>query len=387
MALRLDPKQANLLVPSQDIQQVSPWHAARTSIVQVNPDPDAGDVFKVGSRYDSAGKAFVDLYCMGKPALMRIAAAAGIVWSFRDSGVVSVNSSYVCYKAVAAVRLPDGSFQPILANKEIDLEVIEAELRDQALKKVEGGVSAADAKIYKGEWRKVKTPQGEKNVYFLDDAEKARYVEASVHTNMIQWRKNKLMRAETGAMLRVIRAALGIKSQYTEDELKKPFIVPRIDFSPDYSDPEVRNALLQHGVEAMSNLFGQSTPPRVALGTVRGSAAPELALPGGARTAEPIDVSGQASGEDSDPWAGSDDSEPETSEVPAHETEVPGSAAGHLFGDVSAPPEGPQPARASHAGNCDQCGTGITEKVLAYSQSKFGRPLCYKCQKEAGVSA
>ncbi len=373
-----DPSTANVLVPTQDIQQVSPWHAARTSIVSVSADPDSGDVFNVGSRWNAQTRQSIPLYCLAKPALMRIAAAAGIVWNWRESGAVSISRDYVCYKAVGAIRLPDGSWQPILANKEIDLEVIEDELREQYAKKADGGVSAADARVYKGEWRKVQ----DRNVYYLAEDEKSRYIETNVRANMIQWRKNKLMRAETGAMLRVIRAALGIKSQYTQAELQKPFIVPRIDFSPDYNDPAVRSALIEHGVQAMASLFGQSAPA-AALGPASAPmAAPFEALPA-AQTPEVIDASHidldssyeGPDGEPGEPDDAEDDAPPES---------------GTLFGDQApgpdAPPE-PPPARAPHVATCADCGKGVTEKVLTYSQNKFGRPLCYGCQKGAAANA
>lgn len=32
---------------------------------------------------------------------------------------------------------------------------------------------------------------------------------------------------------------------------------------------------------------------------------------------------------------------------------------------------------------CSSCGIGITEKVEGYSKEKYGKPLCYKCQKGA----
>mgnify|MGYP000438081232 CR=1 FL=1 len=33
------------------------------------------------------------------------------------------------------------------------------------------------------------------------------------------------------------------------------------------------------------------------------------------------------------------------------------------------------------AGKCDKCGKAITSKVAEYSQKKFGKKLCYDCQK------
>lgn len=33
-------------------------------------------------------------------------------------------------------------------------------------------------------------------------------------------------------------------------------------------------------------------------------------------------------------------------------------------------------------GQCSVCGVGITEKIIKFSQSKYGKPLCFKCQNQ-----
>ena len=38
-------------------------------------------------------------------------------------------------------------------------------------------------------------------------------------------------------------------------------------------------------------------------------------------------------------------------------------------------------------GKCEQCGKGVTQKVADYSQKKFGKKLCYECQKGSASSA
>lgn len=353
-----DHSTANVLVPTQTITQVSPWHAARTSVVQVNPDPAAGDVFKVGSRYNAQTKQSEDLYCLAKPALMRIAAAAGIVWNWRESGPQALQRDYVVYRAVGAVRLPDGSWQPIVGTKEIDLTVVEEELREANLAKAQE--LASDPK--KREYLRGMTPE--------------QWAEVQTRTAMIQWRKNKLMRAETGAMERVIKAALGIKSQYTREELQKPFIVPRIDFSPDYSDPEVRRALIEHGVNAMAGLFGQTLPSSAA-----------AALPSGRQPAPferpPIESAAFTDQEGADeipePDLGPDDEIPpwddEPQEAPPSPAAAPTAAAGNTQ----------RPSSAQQAGTvCAACGKAVTEKVADYSWKHFGQVLCYGCQRKEG---
>lgn len=366
---QFDTKNANLLVPTQNIQQVSPWHAARTSVVVVNPDPLQGDVFKVGSRWNERTRQTEDVFCPAKPALMRIAAAAGVVWNWRESGPLTLTKDYVCYKATGALRLPDGSWQPIMAEKEIDLSVIEEEIHEGNLKK---------AQEYAGDPKKQS---------YLKGMTVEQWAAAQTKTNMIQWRKNKLMRAETGAMLRVIRAALGMKSQYTREELQKPFIVPRIDFSPDYSDPEVRQALIQNGVQAMASLFGQSASVGQAL------------APGQAFANSHPAISAAPGPDDDNVFDSPAPDEEPMNEAPTEGGEDPGvngyaasqPTDGTLFGAAPAPPPQAEPAKktttAKHVANCADCGAALTEKVTQYSQGKFGRPLCYKCQQKAGGQA
>jgi hypothetical protein len=53
--------------------------------------------------------------------------------------------------------------------------------------------------------------------------------------------------------------------------LEKPFVVPKIAFHPDVSDPEVRKMLLQQGLEASNILFG----PQMTQGIIERAALPE----------------------------------------------------------------------------------------------------------------
>lgn len=332
---KYSPEQFNVLVPTQHLQQVSPWHAIRVSEVRANPDPDAGDVYKVGSRRNEETGKWEDLYCPAKPLLMKIAAAAGIVWNWKDSVALACTPDYVCYRAVGAIRLPDGLWQPVVGTKEIDLAVIEEELYEQYLKKA------------------TKLSEEEKKKLGMSPEQ---WAQKQTRNNMIQWRKNKLMRAETGAMLRVIRAALGMKGQYTKEEIERPFVVPRIDFSPDYSDPAVRQALIQHGIPAMSALFGQVSPQTQPLATPEVFSRPAI----------------EASAEYQDDG----EAEPVVPVEPKEEkpTEV---------GNDDLPPW-------ENVITCKGCdciieatGKWTAEQIAEYSKKEFGQELCPKCQAEA----
>lgn len=78
---------------------------------------------------------------------------------------------------------------------------------------------------------------------------------------MTQLRKTWAEKAMTGAKLRVIRALLGLKGTYTHEELKKNFAIPTVVFSPDYSDPNVRQAMLTQGMQSVNNMFGTPEIP------------------------------------------------------------------------------------------------------------------------------
>lgn len=220
----------NVLIPTVTMTQISPYHRIRVEQVQLNPDPDAGDVFKVGSK--KVGNGWQDVLSLSKTAILKLATAAGIVWNWNETRVLSVSKDYVLYQAVGAMRKPSGEWIPLKATKEIDLDVIEAETYESNLETAK------------------RLPTNK-----LDHLTPEQWAEARTRKNMIQWRKNKLMRAETGAMLRVVRALLSVKHQYSAAELKKPFAVPTVDFAPDYSDPEVRRAMAEAGIRATADLL------------------------------------------------------------------------------------------------------------------------------------
>ncbi|MDQ7794117.1 MAG: hypothetical protein RDU89_06855 [bacterium] len=345
----------NVLVPTTTMQQISPWHRQRVEEVRINPDPVAGEVFKVGSQ-QVAGQ-WRDVLSLSKVGIMRLAAAAGIIWNWNETRVLSASRDYVLYQAVGAMRKPSGEWIPLKATKEIDLPTIEVELRQQTQEKAEKQGKGPD------------------------------WVEKQVAAAMIQWRKNKLMRAETGAMLRVVRALLAIKHQYSPAELQKPFVVPRVDFAPDPNDPEVRRMMLAQGAQAMNQLFGGHTlPPQLMGGQEHGATAPPSLPPA-------IDVSPEPENEPIDAdWTPADEGGGPEGDGGSVDQE-PGAEG--LF-PPSAPPEA-EPANATRrpsrgkgstsnqanvVAHCSQCGAGITSsKVVEYSMRRFGRELCYKCQE------
>jgi hypothetical protein len=333
----------NVLVPTATMQQISPYHRLRVEEVKINPNPVAGDVFKVGSKKVS-NKEWEDVLSLSKTAILKLANAAGIIWNWHDTRVITASRDYVLYQAVGAIRKPSGEWIPLKGTKEIDLTVIEEEIYDQKQK--------AAAEYNKSE----------------------AWVKQQVRNNMIQWRKNKLMRAETGAMLRVVRALLSIKHQYSPAELQKPFIVPRVDFSPDYSDPEVRRMILTQGIQATSQLFGQ--------------AAAAQSLPPAQALEEAMDVASfQEATEtfiDADQMSEEHIAEepmPEPESIPEPESESEPIELESWSEDQSEQNQIP----GTEDPICMACGRPVSDRVAQYSQRKFGDILCYTCQRGGAV--
>jgi hypothetical protein len=257
----IDKKKFNVLIATQTVQIISPWHMARTSIVELSPDPNDGDVFRVGSVDANKGKKdqqgrylphrYEDRLCLTKPALLKLADAAGIVWNWRECKRMDNMSdrNYVAFQAVGGIRLPDGAVRVFRGSKEIDMEVIEAEIRDQ-WEKV-GAAQASDSDGEGGGARKKELTPEER--------------ERKALSEILQYRKHKAARCETGAYNRVIRMLLSLKSTFSAAEIAKPFIVERIDFAPDYSNPETRRRVELAYISQVGSDFGMEAQETRAL--------------------------------------------------------------------------------------------------------------------------
>lgn len=162
---------------------------------------------------------------------------------------------------------------------------------------------------------------------------------------------------ETKALLRALRAGLGIKGAYTMEELKKPFAVALVVLNT--TDPELKAALIQRYAAGESALFG--APKAAAL------AAPELqALPGGRSV-------NTETGEIHTVTVVSDDDDPPN------------------FGDDEAPVFDDEPAVEETIFSCKDCGAKIAEykdksgkvwlpaEFAGWTHRTYGKQLCPAC--------
>lgn len=344
----------NLAIPFTETQQVNPFYKMSVSLVFADTSPDAAQTYKVGSRMIAKDK-WEDLYSVTKPFLQKLATVAGIQFAPGAGDVVKMDENTWKASAYGALKLPDGTVRTSSNFKVIDLATEEKKYRLSYEEKAKNGIteykaSKSAAGEYKGRWEDT----GMKNEhgypvkkYILDPSEHQKYIEQSLLEAMTQLRANAPQKAATGAILRVIRDLLGIKGTYTLAELKKPFAVARTSFSPDYSDPAVKQMMLQQAMQSVGNLFGNVQP-----------VVQTISIPQTQDIEDDVDIP-------TDP-----DYFPMEETTAATQTAPPDPAAGVY-----------QQEAQRNDFYCDKCGKPIEEKVWDYSMDHYERPLCYKCQK------
>jgi hypothetical protein len=184
----------------------------------------SGDVYSVGSGKIGLSKSVLD----------RISAASGITWDANRCRRLDDGSDpyYCMFVAVGHVRNFDGTVREISGTKEMDLREESAQI--EALYERAKGTKAD------GSDRKDPTKQ------------------------IREMRLHILGHAETKAKLRAIRS-VGIKTSYTEDELRKPFSVARMTWTGRTDDPELRRMFAEKTADAMlgsmTALYGGQQAP------------------------------------------------------------------------------------------------------------------------------
>lgn len=359
----------NLLMPAATEVQLNPFYKITVMEVTADLSKNSGDIFKVGSVKTGTTQQGKDIweetYSPAKPLLMKIAAAAGIQFDPDHTYGTKIDANTYKAKAYGAMRMPDGTGKTHADEKVICLDDEEANYRVEFMDKSIKGITdekaaKAAAEMFKGNWIDAKNKWGKAcKAYVIDDCDREKYIERSVLVNMTLLRKTAAAKAMTGAILRVIRALTGMKGQYTKKELQKPFAIPRVTFSPDYTDPEVRKAMLSQGMNSIGSLFG---------------ATPTIAAIPDTLTGGEIDEFNPEEFADNPAFASE---QTEDSDVVDEEQEQ------NWFDreQPTAPQQDVRPQQEEYA--CENCGSVISEKVYGYSIDKFGRPLCVKCQRGA----
>ncbi|MDU5080274.1 hypothetical protein [uncultured Tissierella sp.] len=351
----------NLLMPVSNEAQINPFYKFTVMEVKADISTNSGDIFKVGSvktGYDPQTRKdiYSDVYSPAKPLLMKLAAAAGI--QFDPVNTYGEYLSKNCYKAKAygAMRMPDGTGKTHVDEKVINLDDEEDRFRLEFMDKSLQGITekkAAEeaAKLFKGEWISSKDKWSNAcKAYKIADEDRQKYIDRAVLVNMTLLRKTFAEKAMTGAILRVIRALIGMKGTYTMEELKKPFVIPRVTFSPDYSNPEVRRAMLEQGMSSMTNMFGTS----------------KTLLTENMPHDDSVILENSFDVEDFT------ENEAFNSDIHFDEEEYKN--------PFDEPVEHIDDEDNSDPNICSSCGVGISDRVSNFAMSKYGIPLCMKCQ-------
>lgn len=150
---------------------------------------------------------------LSKSALDKIAAGAGVCWDATQSGRLDDGSHpYYCrWKAVGTYRHLDGTEVQIIGEKEMDLREGSAQVDRMR-------ASAKTAETFATQLRDTRA--------FLQG------------------------HAETKARLRAIRS-IGLRTSYTKEDLKKPFVVARLMWTGQSDDPELRREFARMQATAM----------------------------------------------------------------------------------------------------------------------------------------
>lgn len=357
----------NLLLPQATDVQINPFYKFRVEEVPVDTSENSGDIFKVGSvktgQQDRNGKdIWTDTFSLTKPLLNKLAMAAGIQFNPRETYGQRIDRVTYRAQAQGAMKKADGTARTETDQKVICLEDEEEKYRiefgDKAVKGITDEKQArAASEIFAGQWVESTNKWGKKcQAYVIAKEDRERYIERSVMVNMALLKKTWAEKAMTGAKLRVIRALLGLKGTYTKEELSRNFAIPTVVFSPDYSDPQVRQMMIAQGMSSVNNMFGT----------------PEIPVKRVDFEQDNYDV-----GTDIDNAAFQSDYE----EDPADDYRQPDPYAEEA--QDTQPVDYPtEPETRADDFQCDKCGTVIPERVWNYSMDKYGKPLCMKCQRE-----
>ena len=228
----------NILVTPAMLQRCPPMFAPAVTTVSVpSLELDGGWIYKI----PGGGKLG-----LAKPMILKLAAASGVTIISEKSGRLDDcrDPHYCRYRVVGQMTRFDGSIAEMAGTKEMDL-------RDSSPLVHNMHRAAEKSEKYK--------------------ADKARREPRKVDAwdRIWQTREHLESHAETKAMLRVIRALLGIKTSYLEEELKKPFLVVKMVFSPP-DDPEINRMIAARHFGMADALYGRApavgeTPARPGL--------------------------------------------------------------------------------------------------------------------------
>lgn len=230
---QFDPAHYNFVTPVTAVDHLPAMTRIAIQVVRVNP---ATETYPIPGSSERG---------VGKTALNRLSAAAGISWTPERSGQVDrYNDPHrVRYRAVGEILDFSGVRRTLYGEKEIDLR---------------GTPDDPDS------W-------GRDTAEIVRVAEKAREKGRDPRdpwNQVYQARQHIHSLAETKAKLRAIRETLSLKAAMPPAEIAKPWVVPHLVPDLDCSDPEVKRIVVAHTLGAAAALYGPTPVATLSAGPV-----------------------------------------------------------------------------------------------------------------------
>lgn len=205
----------NVLTPFTNVSGIAPSFGIIASVVKIETDPVKGEVYSGYLETGAKGMPFLkgergkpnEELAIAKIGLRKLAECGGISTSTQRTDPRTI-PHYWEFKATASYRGLDGSTITREATFEWDLR---------------------------------------------DGSDRMKGWQANQVTEA---RKNGLRACEARAINAAVReCGCGIKQKYTREELSKPFVVVRVAFQPDFSDPDIKRMVTQQALSGVNAMY------------------------------------------------------------------------------------------------------------------------------------
>ena len=241
-------KEFNLVSPLSRIEFLP---ALMQVSMRAVPPPDT-EVDRFGNGRDTyCSKAFMspNERALSAGYIRQIMAAAGVDYSVDPVVMQDAGRWTVTYRATGAVMDVDGTVRRAECSKTVSFE---------------------DPEVW---------PEGP-----APNDRKGRTAAQKLRDDLSRNRETMHAVCETKAIMRMVRQLLGLKHKYTVDELRKPFLFPKLVSDLDMDDPAQKQAAIDRALGTQSLLHGtRSTAPAAAIDVT------PVAVPAQGRSPELVD--------------------------------------------------------------------------------------------------
>ena len=217
----------NVLQPVTALVAADPLWSPSIRLVKL----DAGDAKGKGSAHVYPGQR-AGTVGLSKHGVTLVADAAGVeVEGTTPIEPRLLKGAQIGWQARLRIRKGDGTFKYVTGSRIMDLDEEREAIEAQVLK------SAAYDAGSGNPWPQAK-------------------IDARIRERWIKERPHYQAKCETFAVLRAMRLVLQLPHEFAQRDLAKPFLVVGFSMTPDYSDPLVRQMLLEAGATGATAAYG-----------------------------------------------------------------------------------------------------------------------------------